>query len=982
MSELPDELKSRDQLMAELRALRQRIAALEAAQVATERQQLLALQASEERNRAIVAALPDLLFHIDADGRFLDCQTQYPEQLLVPPDQVVGRRVEEILPPDLAVLTTRKVQETLTSGALQVYEYTLPFHGEERHFEARMTVSGASSVLVLVRDVTEQVRTEEALRVSLEKYHVLFESFPLGITVSDPEGKILEANQASERLLGITMLEQQQRRIDGAEWRILRLDGTPLPAEEYASVRALREQRLVENVEMGVVRADGQVVWINATAAPIPLAGYGVAVTYSDITEQVRAQQALKQERDFSRALTAAAAVVSQTLDPDEVLDRLLEQVSQVLPNDAANIMLIGEDGRARIVRQRGYAYFGAEDYVTTAAFDLDQIPLLRKMAVTGEPLAISDVARCPEWVFASEQAWLQSYVGAPIALRGVTIGFLNIDSSVPGFFTPLHTAMLRAFADHTAVALENAWLYRAAQQELAAREQAEAALRESAAYLRAVFEQASDAIFINREDDHIIDVNRRACELLGYTREELLALTVADLQAPEVRRPGPVIKSELAYNNSIPFEGLDIRKDGTRVPVEITTSPLRIGKPGLVLSIVRDITERKAMETMTVQLRRQEQLAAIGQLAAGIAHDFRNLLTTIILYAQMGQRRPDLPPAVARYFKTIIDESRKATDLVQQMLDFGSRAQLALRPLDLTTFVAQVLTILQRTIPENIHITLAATPGPFMVEADAGRLQQVLTNLALNARDAMLPGGELCIGLERWVAQSGAALPLPEMAGVDQPPAWICLSVADTGIGMSETVQAHLFEPFFTTKEPGKGTGLGLAQVYGIIRQHKGHIAVTSQVGQGTTFRIYLPASVSHADQSGAVEAAIPPGEGEIILLVEDNDPLREAGQEILAALGYRVLTATNGRAALALYQATPNVALVITDLVMPEMGGRALLEALHRLAPTAKVLVVTGHTTEESTEALRAMGFLDVVRKPFDAETLAQTVRRVLVE
>jgi PAS domain S-box-containing protein len=826
-----------------------------------------------------------------------------------------------------------------------------------------------------VWQLIERRRTEDALRISLEKYRVLFESFPLGIAISDDEGHILEANQASERLLGLPVNEHSERTIDGAEWQLIRRDGTPMPSDEYASVRALRENRLIANVKMGVIKDDGEIAWLSVTAAPIPLEGYGVAVAFGDITAQIQSEDDLRQERDLSQTLAETAVLLSRSLDPDEVLDRLLEQVGHAIPYDAANVMLIDEQQCARIVRSRGYEHFGAEQFAAAVVLDLREVASLHQMAETGEALVIPDTEQFPGWVRAPEIVWLRSYVGAPIVIHGFVVGFLNIDSATPDFFTSAHAVTLRLFTYHAAIALENARLYQQVQQELAARKQTEIALRESEAYFHGLFDQAGDAIYIEDLNDAIVDVNPRACDMLGYTREALLHMTVPDLQAPEQRGVlGQTVKNELAQYSGQPFEGVDVRQDGTRVPVEVITSPLRVGEHDLAFSIVRDITERKEMEE---RLRRQERLAAIGQLAAGIAHDFRNLLTTIILYAQLGLRNPGVPATLASNLKTIIGEARKATDLVQQILDFSSRSLIEPQALDLAAFIEDVFTILRRTIPENIHIALAVGPGKFIIEADAGRMQQVLTNLALNARDAMPAGGTLRIGLEHLHLHRGTPPPLPEMASVVKNlrgglahPLWVCLSVADTGIGMTETVHAHLFEPFFTTKEVGKGTGLGLAQVYGIVRLHNGYVGVETEIGKGTTFRIYLPASEGKIEEVVEETSVVPLGRGETILLVEDNAHLREAGQSILVELGYRVLTALNGRDALAVFRATPDIELVITDLIMPEMGGEALLHELKRVTPACKVLAITGYTMQVGVRALK------------DADTLARVIYRALTE
>jgi two-component system cell cycle sensor histidine kinase/response regulator CckA len=386
-------------------------------------------------------------------------------------------------------------------------------------------------------------------------------------------------------------------------------------------------------------------------------------------------------------------------------------------------------------------------------------------------------------------------------------------------------------------------------------------------------------------------------------------------------------------------------------------------------------------------QVRRQERLAAIGQLAGGIAHDFNNLLTTIMLYAQMPLGKHDLHPDVRRALETILGESRQAARLVRQILDFSRRSPIEARPVDLQPFVEESVRVLQRTIPEHVSFHLDVGPGKYVVDADPTRVQQVLMNLVLNARDAMPKGGELRIGLGQIVTRPDQPLPLPEMKDVCAMGCreWVCLTVSDTGAGMTEEVKAHLFEPFFTTKAHGQGTGLGLAQVHGIVKQHKGYIQVESEGGRGTTFRVYLPAHPA----SGAVEAPektgiAPEGKGETVLLVEDNEKLRRVAQEILKSLGYRVLPAANGREALETCRSAmekgQGIDLILTDMVMPEMGGKELIQELKKLIPDVKVLATTGHTMTEDIEELKAADIQGTIQKPFEIDTLAAAIRRAL--
>ena len=295
---------------------------------------------------------------------------------------------------------------------------------------------------------------------------------------------------------------------------------------------------------------------------------------------------------------------------------------------------------------------------------------------------------------------------------------------------------------------------------------------------------------------------------------------------------------------------------------------------------------------------------------------------------------------------------------------------------LDLAPLVEEVAGVLRRTIQESVRVVVEVPSLPCVIDADPTRIHQMLLNLATNARDAMPDGGELRVALAR--AQSG-----PAVASVTSDASageWLCLTVSDTGTGIAEEMEGHLFEPFYTTKEPGRGTGLGLAQVYGIVKQHGGCIDVETERGHGTAFHIYLPVYDGHPPAEGdEATTVIPRGRGETILLVEDQVKLRAAGRQTLSLLGYRVLTAADGCQALDVVE-RGGVHLVVTDLVMPSMGGKALMRELVRRDPGLPVLAVTGYAMKAETESLKAMGFSDVLRKPFDTLTLAQAVYRNL--
>jgi PAS domain S-box-containing protein len=518
---------------------------------------------------------------------------------------------------------------------------------------------------------------------------------------------------------------------------------------------------------------------------------------------------------------------------------------------------------------------------------------------------------------------------------------------------------------------------------EVASR-RAHLARRKSEARYRALFNNANDALFIHDLEGRLLEVNQVACESLGYSRSELLEMTV---EALDVQVSGSAVMDrveKLRQRGHLVFETSHLRRDGTSVPVEVSSRLIDYEGRKAVLSAARDISERLDMER---QLQRQERMAAVGQLAGGIAHDFRNFLTTIILYAGMPLSQPDLSPHVKDALQVIASEAEQASALVQQILDFSGRSSMETQPVDLVAFIEEVADILRQTIPESICVELDIGPEASIVEADPTRIQQVLMNLALNARDAIVAsrssqaaeGGELSIALSNVVVPSTESLPISGMA----PGEWVHLTVADTGTGMTEEVKNRIFEPFFTTKERGEGTGLGLAQVYGIVQQHQGHIDVQTELGVGTAFHVYLPAGIEEAAQGAEQEepgpGRLPQGQGETVLLVEDQQNLREAGRATLTSLGYRVLAAADGREALEMLEGF-RVDLVVTDVVMPELGGKALRAELARFHPRLPVLAVTGYTMKEEVRELNSAGFFDVLQKPFDPSSLAQAVRRAL--
>ena len=510
---------------------------------------------------------------------------------------------------------------------------------------------------------------------------------------------------------------------------------------------------------------------------------------------------------------------------------------------------------------------------------------------------------------------------------------------------------------------------------------EAEDTLRESEERHRMFIQQSVEAICLfDTETKGILEANPAFLNLLGYTAEEVRTLTIydfiehdkgsidADIQ--RILTSGPITATEKVWR----------RKDGALVDVQLTASKIRQGGRDIIFVVARDITEYKRVQQ---RLQQQDSLAAIGQLVAGIAHDFNNLLTGIIGYSELLEVCGEVSESGKDDLKHIMDGGQRAAHLIHQILNFSRQSINQRQFCDLVPFLKETIKFLERTIPENIHIALEMTllemtPGEYLVSVDLTQMQRVLTNLAINARDAMPGGGELKFRLSRFAFDSVEQQPVPEMP----PGEWIVLSVSDTGVGIPSEALPNIYTPFFTTKEPGQGTGLGLVQVCGIVKQHDGFIDVESQVGEGTTFIIYLPASVVEKEtpEEKALEE-LPRGRGETILVVEDELHVLAAISKMLEHSGYQVLMAVNGQEGAAVYDKHKNeIVLVLTDMVMPVMGGMGLFHVLKEQNPDVKVVMMSGYPLGEEVEELLSQGTVGWVQKPVDFAKLSQLVNEAL--
>ena len=491
-----------------------------------------------------------------------------------------------------------------------------------------------------------------------------------------------------------------------------------------------------------------------------------------------------------------------------------------------------------------------------------------------------------------------------------------------------------------------------------------------------------SEGVFWIDADARIVHVNRAACAMLGYTHAELTALCIHDID------PSMTAEQWRAHWNAHRGAAARIReaqhrcKDASLVPVELSINHLELDGREFHITLSRDITERRRageqLRQTEAQLHHSQRLEAVGILAGGVAHDFNNLLTAIMGFGQLLERRlSDGDPARGNV-REILRAADRAAGLTRQLLAFSRQQVLEPKVLDLNGVILNLDKMLRRLIGEDVDLVTAAGDGLGRVKADPGQLEQVLMNLAVNARDAMPEGGRLTIetgNVELDEAYARARLEV-------RPGPYVLLAVSDTGCGMPPEIKARIFEPFFTTKERGGGTGLGLSTVHGIVKQSDGHIEVYSEVGQGTTFKIYLPRvtevvqepKIARSDEGNVIG-------GGTILLVEDDDTIRLVMRQTLELCGYTVLEASDGSAAIGLVEAPDcHVDLLLTDVVMPLMSGPDLAERIARTRPELPVLFMSGYTDRALVHhGLRRPGTA-FLQKPFTPDLLARKVQAML--
>ncbi len=898
-----------------------------------------ALRAERDFARAVIDTMGEGLSVSDADGQLTYVNQAFAAMLGTSTDALLGRNVLEF-----AAVEERSVLEKAIKDRQRGLKssYDLRLRGVDGS-ETPVLVTGVprlrnaqyAGAIAVITDLSERMLAEQALRESEERYRLLVDNLPHAIGVVQ-DSVLVFANRAAARLFGASESSALYGR-----------DVMSLLAPEEISTTNERVQRMLAGeselypAECTYRRLDGSHVPVEVVAAPFFYGGrQAIQVIAQDITVRKRREREIQAQAQIAQAL-------AETTELQPLLQRILAAaVHAVEAADAGGIVLAGEDGSLQISALTGYR----EERLRGFQFPSDAGYAARAYRLR-RPLRVDDVQADPALAYSGEIEELRairSAIAAPLVVRGDVTGVIGLDSfDRKGAFNADDLDVLSNIAATAALVLERARLFE--EMNTQARQMAQ------------IMQAAPQGVLLFKANGQVLMANRVGTRDLSI----LAGAKVGDV----IDRLGDQPLTELFVT---PPTGPWYEAHAGNRTFEIIARPISNGvAPEQWVVLIDDVTHSRQVRQ---QAQLQERLATVGQLAAGIAHDFNNILSVILLQAQMVINAGSESDQSRDRMAVIVTQTQHATELVRQILDFSRQSMLQRQPVDLHALCSEQVGLLERALPETIGVEFVCGSEDYTVNGDPSSLRQVIMNLAINARDAMPEGGRLRIELAYLLYGTERETPLAGMrAG-----AWVRLAVSDTGTGIAPDVLPHVFDPFYTTKEPGKGTGLGLAQVHGIVAQHEGFLAVETENNAGTAFFIYLPAvqAVQMAATTGR-QGKLPLGNGETLLLVEDNLALRHALIDMLESLGYVVVEASNGREALArLVEFGTTIAAVLSDVVMPEMGGIALAHALRMQGYTQSIILMSGHPLDEEMQTLQDAGVQTWLSKPCTLEDLAHAL------
>ena len=888
-----------------------------------------AFRESEKRFRAVIDHSPNNIYLKDLEGNYLLVNRVFEETIGVSINDIFGKNAANWAEDEFAEAYLKHDREVIKQGVTVVQEEIVPYVDGtlHTHIATKFPIFNEDGILVSIgginTDITDRKRAEEELRRSNRLLESVFQTVPILIWVKDRQGKYLMVTREFsthyggeiEDFIGNNLLEL----------------GYVTPSTQQVWDRedhnVFETGETIEVLEQPIDLQTGERRWQHLIKVPLRddsgeithLVGVGI-----NVTARKRVEEELRESQ------------------------RLLQTVFDTIPHwvyvkDRQSRYLAVNKAMAKDFHMEPEAFLGmnSDEFRTRTDVQIGTVEEMIQISETDRRvLENGEFVDEPEMSFTLND-------GNKRIIRVIKLPFMNNKGEVQGI-----------------VGLS---------EDITEFKNQEALLRKSEAEFRQMVENIPSAIFLKDLDGRYRITNRTFEEWVGIKKSEAYGKTSHELYSEEKATFYVNHDREVIETGEVRQKELELETKGGVKSIISNKFPM-LDEKGEVTGIGAILTDLTAQRTTEEQLRQAQKMEVIGQLAGGVAHDFNNLLQVIAGYTQITLGDPEMPEKIRSHLTLVKESADRATELTGQLLAFSRKQTLEFRLIDLEQLISRQMKLVRRVIGENIALELRSHATNTTVKGDVGALEQVVLNLCINARDAMPDGGRLMIEFDTITTDADFNASDSRIGRGE----YACITVKDTGAGMTPEVLEHIFEPFFTTKEVGKGSGLGLSMAYGILRQHDGMIDVESQTGAGSKFKIYIPlVHEQPADETPPAESILP-GSGETILLAEDEKEVLDLVAFMLESMGYRVLKATTGKEALQLLaEGTDRIDLALVDVVMPEMGGRELYEKITQLRPSLPVVFNTGYAADTIDSQFLEDHNIRLLHKPYTPDELSKTIR-----